>query len=112
MWKKRKKGFTSHRNYTKETKIDQIEIVGDFKAIQVRTVEIIKENGEEIQRGGYHRHVIMPGDDISNESAEIKAIAASVHTDDLKAAYTAHLAAKEQQFKSETQQQWQNLIGK
>ena len=79
---------------TKETIMDKYEIVGDFKAIQVRSVNIIKEDGVEIQRGGYHRHVIMPGDDISNEPAEIQAIAAALHTPEIKAAYSAHLAAQ------------------
>ena len=80
---------------TKETIMDKYEIVGDFKAIQIRSVNIIKENGVEIQRGGYHRHVIMPNDDVSGEPAEIQAIAAVVHTQEIKDAYAAHLASNQ-----------------
>ena len=79
---------------TKETIMDKYEIVGDFKAIQIRSVDVIKEDGVEIQRGGYSRHVIMPNADVSGESAEVQAIAAAVHTQAVKDAYAAHLAAQ------------------
>lgn len=42
---------------TEETIQDKIEIVGDYKIIQVRTATIIKKNGKEINRS-YHRHII------------------------------------------------------
>lgn len=80
---------------TRETIIDKYEIVGEFKAIQCRHVDVIKEDGVEIQRGSYHRHVIMPNDDVSNEPAEAQAIVAAVHTQAIKDAYAAHLAAQE-----------------
>ena len=73
---------------------DKIEIVGDFKHIQVRTATIIERDGVEISRS-YHRHVISPLDDVSSESAEVQAIAAAVHTDEVRAAYQAHLDAQE-----------------
>jgi len=77
---------------TEETVQDKIEIVGDYKMIQVRTATIIKKDGVEISRS-FHRHVISPLDDISGESDDVKAIAAQVHTDAVKTAYEAHLAA-------------------
>ena len=79
---------------TEETIQDKIEVVGDFKHIQVRTATIIERDGVEISRS-FHRHVIAPDADVSGESAEVQAIAATVHTDEVKAAYAAHLAAQE-----------------
>ena len=79
---------------TERTVEDKIEIVGDFKHIQVRTATIIERDGAEISRS-FHRHVISPLDDVSSESAEVQAIAAAVHTDEVKAAYQAHLDAQE-----------------
>lgn len=79
---------------TERTTEDKIEIVGEFKHIQVRTATIIERDGVEISRS-FHRHVIAPDADVSGESAEVQAIAATVHTDEVKAAYAAHLAAQE-----------------
>ena len=75
-------------------KVGKIEVVGDFKHVQVRTDTIIMRDDVEISRS-YHRHVVAPGDDTSNESAEVQAICAAVHTDEVIAAYEAHLAAQE-----------------
>lgn len=78
---------------TERTVEDKIEICGEFKHIQVRTATIIERDGVEISRS-FSRHVIAPTDDVSAESAEVQAIAAAVHTADVKAAYEAHLAAQ------------------
>ena len=78
---------------TEETIQDKIEIVGEFKKIQVRTATVIKRDGEEIGRS-FHRHVVSPdisADDLANESAEVQAICNAVHTDAIKAAYATHL---------------------
>ena len=75
---------------TKETVEDKIEIVGDYKSIQVRTATVIKEDGTELTRS-FHRHVVTAGDDYSNESTEVQAICAAVHTDAVIAAYQASL---------------------
>ena len=75
---------------TKELIEDKIEIVGDYKAVQVRTSTVIKEDNIEISRS-YNRHVVNCLDDISNESAEVQAICNAVWTDELKAAYQEHL---------------------
>jgi len=69
---------------------DKIEIVGDYKSIQVRTATVIKEDGTELTRS-FHRHVVQAGDDYSNESTEVQAICAAVHTDAVIAAYQASL---------------------
>ena len=72
---------------------DKIEIVGPFKAVQVRTATVITEDGVELSRS-FHRHVIQPGDDYSGEEAEVQAVCAVVHTDEVKAAYAASLEAQ------------------
>ena len=69
---------------------DKIEIVGDYKAVQVRTCTKVMEDGVELS-SGYHRHVVSAGQDYSNESAEVQAICAVVHTDAVIAAYQASL---------------------
>ena len=71
---------------------DKIEIVGDYKTVQVRTCTKVLEDGVELS-SGYHRHVVVAGDDYSNESAEVQAICAAVHTDEVVAAYQASLEA-------------------
>ena len=79
---------------TKRTEEDKIEVVGEFKHIQVRTATIIEEDGVEISRS-YHRHVIAPNDDSSKESADVKAMVALFHTDTVKAAYAKYLESIE-----------------
>ena len=76
---------------TERTVEDKIEIVGDFKHIQVRTATVIERDGVEISRS-FSRHVVAPDADVSGESAEVQAIAAAVHTQAVKDAYAAHLA--------------------
>ena len=78
---------------TEETIQDKIEIVGDYKHIQVRTATVIKRDGVEISRS-FSRHVVAPDADITGESAEVQAICTAVHTDAIKEAYAAHIAAQ------------------
>ena len=82
---------------TEETIQDKIEIVGDYKMVQVRTAVVIKRDGTEISRS-FSRHVVAPdisADDLANESAEVQAICNVVHTDAIKTAYAEHLANQE-----------------
>ena len=76
---------------SEETVQDKIEIVGEYKMIQVRTATVIKRDGVEISRS-FSRHVVAPDADTSGESDDVKAIAAQVHTDAIKTAYAKHLA--------------------
>ena len=87
---------------TKETTEDKIEVVGDYKAIQIRTATVIKDDGTEISRS-FSRKVIHPciksGDtwsdtDTSSESAEVQAIASAVWTDAVKTAYKTMVDAQ------------------
>ena len=77
---------------TKVVTQDKIEIVGDYKHVQVRTKTAVMEDGLELS-SGFHRHSIIAGQDYSAESAEVQAICAAVHTDAVVAAYAAHLEA-------------------
>ena len=78
---------------TERTEADKIEIIGPFRAVQVRTAMVIERDGEEVTRS-YHRHVIQAGDDYSAEDAEVQAVCAAVHTSEIIAAYQAHLASQ------------------
>jgi hypothetical protein len=75
---------------TKELKEDKIEIVGDYKAVQVRTATVISEDGVELSRS-FHRHVLQCIDDITGQSTEVQAICNAVWTDELKADYQTFL---------------------
>ena len=79
---------------TEETIQDKIEIVGDYKMVQVRTATVIKRDGTEISRS-FSRHVVAPdisASDLANESTEVQAICNSVHTSAIKTAYATHVA--------------------
>ena len=81
---------------TKTTVNDKIEVInqGDWSLVQVRTATIISEDGTEISRT-FHRHVVMPDADLTQEDADVSDIAAAVFTTAVKAAYAAHLAEGE-----------------
>ena len=79
---------------TETTLDDKIEIVGDFKHVQVRTARVILDDGTEISRS-FSRRVIAPDADITGESTEVQAICTAVHTQAVKDAYAAHLASQE-----------------
>jgi len=82
---------------TKELIEDKIEVVGDYKTIQVRTATVIKEDGVELSRS-FHRHALdcvssVQADDdswthtdtnVSGESAEVQGIATAVWTTAIK----------------------------
>jgi hypothetical protein len=73
--------------------VDLIEVI-ENGSIQVRTKTAIKEDGKEIS-GSFERHVVVPGADYSAEDAKVQAIAASIHTPEVIAAYEAAIAAQQ-----------------
>jgi hypothetical protein len=73
---------------TERQEVDKVEVVGPYKSVQVRTATVIERDGEELTRS-YHRHVVSAGDDYSNETAEVQAICAAVHTAEVVTAYEA-----------------------
>jgi hypothetical protein len=87
---------------TKTIEVDKIEIIGEHKALQVRTATIIKEDGTELNRS-FLRKVLHPGildasdnlvdTDVSAEDADVKAVATAVWTDSVKTAWKNKLIA-------------------
>jgi hypothetical protein len=75
---------------TEEQIEDKIEVVGEHRIVQVRTSTIIKRDGVEIS-SSYSRHVVVPGQDSTGESAEVQSVIAAVHTDAVVAAYAASI---------------------
>ena len=73
---------------TKETVIGKVEVVGEFKAVQVAMDTLIKENGNLISQTR-HRHVLHPDSDISNEPQEVQNICNTAWTQEVKDAWIA-----------------------
>ena len=81
---------------------DKIEVVGIYKAVQVRKATVIKKDGVELTRS-FERYVLNAGTldssdnlvdtDISGEPTEVSAICNAVWTTDVKAAWKAKLIA-------------------
>ena len=81
---------------------DKIEVVGTYKAVQVRRAEIIEKDGVEVARS-FHRHALNCGSldesdnfvdtDISGEDADVQAICNAAWTQAVKDAYKANLIA-------------------
>ena len=81
---------------------DKIEIIGIYKAVQVRKATVIKKDGVELTRS-FHRYVLHPGTldasdnlvdtDLSGEPSEVSAICTAAWTTDVKAAWKAKLIA-------------------
>lgn len=69
----------------------KIEIIPPFSILQCRRADIIEKDGTEVGRT-YHRHVCNPGDDMSEECDELKAVAAALWTPEVIAAYQASLS--------------------
>lgn len=70
---------------TEKTIIDKIEVL-DSNSIQIRKALIIEKDGQEIAKT-YHRHVINPGDELTNEDAKVQAIANSIWTQEVILAF-------------------------
>jgi len=87
---------------TKETQIGKIEVIGQYKSVQVRTDTVVIEDGEELSRK-YHRHALNPGTldgsndlvdtNISGENTEVQAVCNGVWTDAVKLAWKNRLIA-------------------
>ena len=75
---------------TEIIKVDQVELT-EVNTIQVRTATIIKKDDVEIAKT-YHRHVVAPGDDVTNEDPKVQAIANAIWTEEVIAAYQALIA--------------------
>jgi len=73
--------FTEKQEY-------KVEVLPPYSILQVRRADIVEKDGVEVGRT-YHRHVRVPGDDVSSDCAEVQAIASALWTDEVVAAYNA-----------------------
>ena len=87
---------------TERSENDKIEVVGQYKHVQVRRATVIERDGVEVTRS-YHRHVLDPGTlgdsntlvetDLSGEESDVQAICTAVWTDAVKEAWRVKLVA-------------------
>ena len=92
---------------TESIEYDKIEVVGQYKAVQVRKATVIKKDGTELTRS-FERFVLNPGtldesdnlvdnpltkepDGVTDIVDEVKAICNAVWTDSVKAAWKTNL---------------------
>ena len=86
---------------TERSENDKIEVVGQYKVIQVRRATVIERDGVEVSRS-FHRHVLQPGTvaegtstltdtDISGEDADVQAICTAAWTDAVKESWRVKL---------------------
>ena len=78
---------------TKEIVVEKIEVVGQYKAVQIATDTVIKEDGTELSRSR-HRKVVHPDQDITGEDAEVQAVCNAVWTDEVKASWATFQASQ------------------
>ena len=71
---------------------DKIEVVGEYKAVQVRKASVIKKDGKELTRS-FERYVLHPDSDISGQPTEVSAICNAGWTNEVKEAWTKYLAS-------------------
>jgi len=72
---------------------DKIEVVGPYKAVQVRKATVIKKDGTELTRS-FERYVLHPDSDISKEPAEVSAVCNAVWTDAIKESWKTFQASQ------------------
>ena len=94
---------------SESTEYDKIEIVGQYKYVQVRKATVIKRDGTEISRS-YERFILYPGtldgsdnlvdnpldkepDGTTAIADEVKSICTAAWTDAIKASWKAKLIA-------------------
>ena len=87
---------------TESIEYDKIEVVGQYKAVQVRKATVIKKDDVELTRS-FERYVLHPGSldasdnlidtDLSGEPSEVSAVCTAVWTDAVKDAWKANLIA-------------------
>ena len=78
---------------TKETVADKIEVL-EKGQVQVRTATRVLEDGTVLS-SSFHRHVLAPNDDLTDQDPKVVAIANAVWTDEVVSAYEAQMAEQE-----------------
>ena len=77
---------------TESLEYDKIEVVGPYKAVQVRKATVIKKDDKELTRS-FERYVLHPDQDISADPAEVSAICNAAWTDEVKEAWKKYQAS-------------------
>ena len=72
---------------------DKIEVVGEYKAVQVRKATVIKKDGTELTRS-FERYVLDSDMDISAQPTEVQSICNVVWTQEIKDAWKAYRASR------------------
>ena len=78
---------------TKEIVVDKVEVL-EMGQLQVRTATRVLEDGVQLS-SSFHRHVLAPGDDLSEQDAKVSAIATATWTPEVVTAYEEMVAAQE-----------------
>lgn len=77
--------FTERQEY-------KVEVIPPYNILQVRRADIVEKDGVEVGRT-YHRHVRVPGTDVSGDCAQVQAIAGALWTDEAVAEYQANVSS-------------------
>jgi len=72
---------------------DKIEVVGKYKAVQVRKATVITKDDKELTRS-FERYVLQPDSDISKEPSEVSAVCNAVWTDAIKESWKTFQASQ------------------
>jgi hypothetical protein len=83
---------------TEKTIIDKIEVL-ESNNIQVRTANVIEKDGIEITRT-FHRHVVNPGDDISEQDLKVQAVCNAIWTAEIIATYLESQKQNQKEYES------------
>ena len=78
---------------TKEIVVDKIEVL-ELGNVQVRTATRVLEDGAVLS-SSFHRHVLAPNDDLTEQDPKVVAIATAIWTPEVVAAYEVKIAEKE-----------------
>ena len=77
---------------TESIEYDKIEVVGQYKAVQVRKKNVIKKDGVEIA-SNFERYVLHPDSSLDGQPADVTAICNAVWTKEVKDAWTTYQAS-------------------
>ena len=77
---------------TKRTELKE-EVLPN-QVIQIRTTTVVEEDGVELARN-HHRHIVVPGQDLTDEPNEVQLIAAALWTPEVIAAFEASIEESE-----------------
>jgi len=80
--------FTERQEY-------KLEIIPPYNIIQCRRADIVEKDGVEVGRQ-YVRHCVCPGDDVSNECDQVKAVSVALWTPELVNAYQQKIETEEE----------------